>query len=165
MQGSFDDTIYFEDICAPMKNELTRKKASQHVTTANLTTAQVVISTISTGEKDENLELSKTLQKIISSGGGDNVTIDQNDRVAIVNKVASTQKCSVQEGVRMMVTSSMLGQPKVQAILNPPANVQKAIVVTQNILGPISKSKDVTDLKATYCSVQQTTKSPGKYLE
>ncbi|XP_050073343.1 protein unc-79 homolog isoform X4 [Anopheles maculipalpis] len=44
----------------------------------------------------------------------------------------SSQKCSVQEGVRMMVTSSMLGQPKAQAILNPFANVQKAIVVTQS---------------------------------
>lgn len=47
----------------------------------------------------------------------------------------NSQKCSVQEGVRMMVTSSMLGQPKAQAILNPFANVQKAIVVTQNTIG------------------------------
>ncbi|XP_050087901.1 protein unc-79 homolog isoform X2 [Anopheles aquasalis] len=46
----------------------------------------------------------------------------------------NSQKCSVQEGVRMMVTSSMLGQPKAQAILNPFANVQKAIVVTQNTI-------------------------------
>ncbi|XP_053676788.1 protein unc-79 homolog isoform X2 [Anopheles nili] len=53
-----------------------------------------------------------------------------------------SQKCSVQEGVRMMVTSSMLGQPKAQAVLNPFANVQKAIVVTQNTSSGCSVSNE-----------------------
>lgn len=51
--------------------------------------------------------------------------------------VMTTQtRCSLQEGVRMMVTPSMLfsGQPEAteKAILNPPVAVQKAVVVTQN---------------------------------
>ncbi|XP_055629586.1 protein unc-79 homolog isoform X2 [Toxorhynchites rutilus septentrionalis] len=156
--GSFDDTMYFDDVCAPMKSELGRKKTG-HVTTANLTTAQVVISTITTGEKDNKLELSRKLQKNISSSGNDNFSADQSENTAINQKMVSTQKCSVQEGVRMMVTSSMLGQPKAQAILNPSANVQKAIVVTQNVSGPITKSKDVTVLELSSCSAQQPTKS------
>uniref|UniRef100_A0A182JSA7 Protein unc-79 n=1 Tax=Anopheles christyi TaxID=43041 RepID=A0A182JSA7_9DIPT len=66
----------------------------------------------------------------------------------------NSQKCSVQEGVRMMVTSSMLGQPKAQAILNPFANVQKAIVVTQStsIGSSVSNgSKDVTSKTSQPC--------------
>lgn len=43
-------------------------------------------------------------------------------------------KCSVQEGVRMMVTPSMFmtaAPPQEKAILNPPVNVQRAVIVTQ----------------------------------
>lgn len=46
----------------------------------------------------------------------------------------NTSKCSVQEGVRMMVTPSMFmtgGSAQERAVLNPPVNVQRAIVVTQ----------------------------------
>uniref|UniRef100_A0A182N8V5 Protein unc-79 homolog n=1 Tax=Anopheles dirus TaxID=7168 RepID=A0A182N8V5_9DIPT len=68
-----------------------------------------------------------------------------------------TSKCSVQEGVRMMVTSSMLGQPKAQAILNPFANVQKAIVVTQNTGSGSSLtngSKETVPKTSPVCSKQ-----------
>lgn len=46
----------------------------------------------------------------------------------------AANKCSVQEGVRMMVTPSMFmssGPAQERAILNPPANVQRAVIVTQ----------------------------------
>uniref|UniRef100_A0A8W7NZG6 Protein unc-79 homolog n=1 Tax=Anopheles coluzzii TaxID=1518534 RepID=A0A8W7NZG6_ANOCL len=70
----------------------------------------------------------------------------------------NSQKCSVQEGVRMMVTSSMLGQPKAQAILNPFANVQKAIVVTQSTTSNASSvpngAKDVTSKTSQSCAKQ-----------
>lgn len=53
------------------------------------------------------------------------------------SKTITTQtKCSLQEGVRMMVTPSMFmtrpPSPKEKAILNPPVNVQKALSVTQS---------------------------------
>lgn len=53
------------------------------------------------------------------------------------SKTITTQtKCSLQEGVRMMVTPSMFmtrpPSPKEKAILNPPVNVQKAFSVTQS---------------------------------
>ncbi|XP_041775558.1 protein unc-79 homolog isoform X1 [Anopheles merus] len=70
----------------------------------------------------------------------------------------NSQKCSVQEGVRMMVTSSMLGQPKAQAILNPFANVQKAIVVTQSTTSSGSSvpngAKDVPSKTSQSCAKQ-----------
>uniref|UniRef100_A0A182PPV4 Uncharacterized protein n=1 Tax=Anopheles epiroticus TaxID=199890 RepID=A0A182PPV4_9DIPT len=68
-----------------------------------------------------------------------------------------SQKCSVQEGVRMMVTSSMLGQPKAQAILNPFANVQKAIVVTQStssVSSVSNGSRDVASKTSQPCGKQ-----------
>ncbi|XP_055589112.1 protein unc-79 homolog isoform X2 [Uranotaenia lowii] len=124
--GSFDDTGNCDDICSPMKPDGTKNK----MTTANFATAQLAVSTITAGDHDDKTELSKKLHKFISSAsGGDK---DSNTAMSTSSHKTSQQpKCSVQEGVRMMVTSSMLGQPKAQAILNPPANVQKAIVVTQ----------------------------------
>uniref|UniRef100_A0A182J4T6 Protein unc-79 homolog n=2 Tax=Anopheles atroparvus TaxID=41427 RepID=A0A182J4T6_ANOAO len=74
----------------------------------------------------------------------------------------SSQKCSVQEGVRMMVTSSMLGQPKAQAVLNPFANVQKAIVVTQSTgSGSISNGAKETAVKASQPCVKQDEPAGG----
>uniref|UniRef100_A0A182M147 Protein unc-79 homolog n=1 Tax=Anopheles culicifacies TaxID=139723 RepID=A0A182M147_9DIPT len=78
----------------------------------------------------------------------------------------SSQKCSVQEGVRMMVTSSMLGQPKAQAILNPFANVQKAIVVTQSTSSSSSVSngsKDVATKSNLPCAKQERLLPIGQY--
>ncbi|XP_038110168.1 protein unc-79 homolog isoform X5 [Culex quinquefasciatus] len=142
--GSFDDTVNFDDICAPIKPELTKNRATAHVTTANLA-AQVAISTITTGVKDDKTELSKKLQKIISSVG---------DKVSEPSTSGLGNKCSVQEGVRTMA-ASMLGQPKAQAILNPPANVQKAVVVTQSTSTAVIKNKELAD---TRMNNQQETK-------
>lgn len=65
--------------------------------------------------------------------------------------LTSQTKCSLQEGVRMMVTPSMLlsGQPEAteKAILNPPVSVQKAVVVTQNT------SKSTSGLKEMSASI------------
>lgn len=83
----------------------------------------------------------------------------------LTHKVAPAtvaQKCSVQEGVRMMVTSSMLGQPKAQAILNPPANVQKAIVVTQNTAVALPKPKESTVSKVVTCFTSNQPKTDGE---
>ncbi|XP_055534340.1 protein unc-79 homolog isoform X11 [Wyeomyia smithii] len=149
--GSFDDTVHFDDICAPLKPEQVKNKITVHVTTANLATAQVAISTITTGEKDDKTELSKKLHKIISSSSGNEKSSDPATSGIVIHKTSPTtpvSKCSVQEGVRMMVTSSMLGQPKAQAILNPPANVQKAVVVTQDTATVINRQKDSAFTKA-----------------
>ncbi|XP_058827136.1 protein unc-79 homolog isoform X1 [Topomyia yanbarensis] len=156
--GSFDDTVHFDDICAPTN------KLTAHVTTANLATAQVAISTITTSDKDDKAELSKKLHKFISStSGNDKILADPGTSGTSMHKFPSTTsaaKCSVQEGVRMMVTSSMLGQPKAQAILNPPANVQKAVIVTQNSTVVITKAKDTTSTKT--CLMQSQSKDVGE---
>lgn len=166
LQNSFDDTVHFDDICAPLKPELVKNKVTTHVTTANLATAQVAISTITTGEKDDKAELSKKLHKIMASAGGsDKSPTDFGTSAALAHKTTPTsvpQKCSVQEGVRMMVTSSMLGQPKAQAILNPPANVQKAIVVTQNTSVAIPKAKESTVSKVVTCFSSNQPKTDGE---
>ncbi|XP_062699699.1 protein unc-79 homolog isoform X2 [Aedes albopictus] len=151
--NSFDDTVHYDDICVPLKPEQVKNKVTTHVTTANLATAQVAISTITTGEKDDKTELSKKLHKIMASAG-EKPSTESVAGAVLTHKVAPAtvaQKCSVQEGVRMMVTSSMLGQPKAQAILNPPANVQKAIVVTQNTAVALPKPKESTVSKVVTC--------------
>jgi protein unc-79 len=142
-QGSFDDTLHFDDYCAPLRPEIMKNRATAHVITANLATAQVAMSTLVATERiEERSETSKKVHKIVvTSNNSERKTGDtrilQSTTTTTVEAISTVtsqikQQCSVQEGVRMMVTSSMLGQPKAQAVLNPPANVQKAIVVTQN---------------------------------
>lgn len=143
--GSFDDAMHFEDICSPLKPEVMKHKGIAHMTTAaNLSTAQVAMSPLAIADRTE--ERSETIKKIhrmsFSVGGPDksnNSVIHSTTTTTIeaTNTTSMQSKCSLSEGVRMMVTSSMLGteqQAKAQAILNPPVNVQKAIVVSQNTL-------------------------------
>lgn len=62
-------------------------------------------------------------------------------------------KCSLQEGVRMMVTPSMFmtgpSPPPVKdrAILNPPVTVQKAIGVTQPV---VTTTKIMTSITSSH---------------
>ncbi|XP_058465417.1 protein unc-79 homolog isoform X2 [Malaya genurostris] len=155
---SLDDTVHFDEMCATINPEIVKRKLTTHVTSENLAISEVTLSTITSKEK----ELSKNVQTFLSaSSGSDKAVIDSSTNEVSTHKLSSATlaKCSVQEGVRMMVTSSMLGQPKVQAILNPPANVQKAVVVTQSMALATCKSKDVSVGKA--CLVQFKNKETG----
>ena len=113
LQGSFDEVVHFEDICTPFRPDVIRNRIISNITTLGL------LDKVHDKENDKKSKRSEESRLSIS---------DNN-------------KWSVQEGVRMMVTSSMLGQPKAQAILNPPANVQKAIVVTQTTGSVFSRAK------------------------
>lgn len=84
--------------------------------------------------------------------------ITKTTKATLEYAVTTQKKCSVQEGVRMMVTPMVSSQNEVKekAILNPPVVVQKAIVVTQNtastsfcppgIKGMMSASKMVASI-------------------
>lgn len=67
-------------------------------------------------------------------------------------------KCSVQEGVRMMVTPSifMSGQtPAEKAVINPPVTIQRAVIVTQDSNKPNSsetKLKEFTEVETKLVS-------------
>lgn len=72
-------------------------------------------------------------------------------------------KCSVQEGVRMMVTPSMFmsGQSTIEkAVLSPPVNVQRAVVVTQDA-ATTSKTVIGVDQRAKIKEIAET-ESAGK---
>lgn len=155
--GSFDDAIHFDDIVTPMKPDFVKPKAMAQVKTINFASAQiktanVAMSPLALAEKnDETTEMIRKIHKIsVTASGPDksnNNTIHSTSTTVIetINTTSIQTKCSLSEGVRMMVTSTMLGseQPKAQAILNPPVNVQKAIVITQsNNNSKPSSSKD-----------------------
>lgn len=64
------------------------------------------------------------------------------------SRSTNAYRCSVQEGVRMMVTPSMFmssNTAQERAILNPPVTVQRAVVVTQEAF---EVSKTVTTATA-----------------
>jgi hypothetical protein len=155
--GSFDDAIHFDDVVITMKPEVIKPKATAQVKTINfaqaqMKTANLAMSPLAIAEKnDDTMEIIKKIHKIsVTTSGPDrsnNNTIHSTTTTTIeaINTASIQTRCSLSEGVRMMVTSSMLGseQPKAQAILNPPVNVQKAVVITQsNNNSKPSSSKD-----------------------
>lgn len=118
-QGSFDDAMHFDDICAPLKPEMVKSKATAHVTTANLATAHVAMTPLAITERSE--ERSETIRKmhklhIVSSGPdrSNNSIIHSTTTTTIeaINSSSIQSKCSISEGVRMMATSSILGTGK-----------------------------------------------------
>lgn len=94
-----------------------------------------------------------------------------NENSALSKLVTSQTKCSLQEGVRMMVTPSMfmtgpatstatsnMISIQERAILNPPVSIQKAIVVTQSTDGGALSisSKSVKTLGSMATSINTT---------
>lgn len=163
-----------------------KNSATAHVTTANLATAHVAMSTLVAAERlEERSESNKKIHKIMMSKSSHSDKSSSNlihsttvTTVEAITTVTSQTKCSVQEGVRMMVTSSMLdnstatstsqplGNNRAQAILNPPANVQKAIVVTQNLNGNNSTGKMMANIASgqlrTFGALAGTNTKPMK---
>ncbi|GAB0098713.1 protein unc-79 homolog [Sergentomyia squamirostris] len=132
--GSFDDPVHFEDICAPLKPEILRNKATAHVTTANLATAHVALSTLTPGDKvNETTETTTTKKtsRTVVTGSKTCEPVVHKTTIMESTSVTSTKSsfCSVQDGVKLLVTA---GTAKERAILNPPVSVQRAIVVTQS---------------------------------
>uniref|UniRef100_U5ELY1 Uncharacterized protein n=1 Tax=Corethrella appendiculata TaxID=1370023 RepID=U5ELY1_9DIPT len=133
--GSFDDTVHFDDISTPLRTEIDKHKA---FTTSDINKCTNIIT-------DE--QINNNL-KIISTTNFTSKVDSQVLCTSNANDYASLPKCSVQEGVRMMVTSSMLGQPKAQAILNPQSiGPRTTNPVIQNIISNKYSTKTVTASK------------------
>lgn len=120
--GSFDDGVHFDEMAQPFKSEQIKGK----VTTANLTTAQVAITTLGVAEQkdksDEKQDTKKTSRLFMKLN-----SLDKHPKQSSVDSSKIVTKCSIQEGVRMMVTPSLFMPPQADAI-----NVQKAVVITQD---------------------------------
>lgn len=127
--GSFDECVNFDEIAQPLKSDQLKGK----VTTANIATAQVVLSTLSVAERQEEKPETKKTSRLFTK-------LNSLDRNTYKNTAADSTKiqtkCSVQEGVRMMVTPSIFMTPQApatteKAIVNQQVNVQQAFVVQQ----------------------------------
>lgn len=137
--GSFDDGIHFDEIAQPLKSEQLKGK----VTTANLATAQVAITTLGVAEQHEEKPEPKKSSRLFTKLGSLDRSA-QKPSSSDLSKIIT--KCSVQEGVRMMVTPSIFMQQKPpateKAVINQQVNVQQAVIVTQDV-----KSTAETDEK------------------
>lgn len=123
--GSFD----FDEMAQPTKSETSKGK----VTTANLATAQVALSTLSVAEPKEKEEKEKETKKPSRLFMKLNSLDKHSKQSSIDSKIVT--KCSVQEGVRMMVTPSIFMTPRPPvdiATINQSVNIQKAVVITQD---------------------------------
>lgn len=148
--GSFDDTIHFDDIVAPLKPEIVKNKVTAHVKTANLSTAHVAMSPLTIAEKlDDKTEIIKKSHRItVTTSGPDRTNSNiihstTTTTIEAINTTSYQAKCSLTEGVRMMVASTMMPNEQ-KAILNPPVNVQKAVVVTQpTIINNTAKPREM----------------------
>lgn len=128
--GSFDDGAHFDEMAQPTKSETVKGK----VTTANLATAQVALSTLSVAEPKEKEEKEKETKKPSRLFMKLN-SLDKHSKQSSTDSSKIVTKCSVQEGVRMMVTPSIFMTPRPPvdiATINQPINVQKAVVITQD---------------------------------
>lgn len=120
--NSFDDNNHFDEVAVPFKADY--KNRVQMLSAGGSTSG-------GTERREERIETTKRTNKYKShSKSIDRDPFSLTTTTTTVEAVTSTTvhtKCSVQEGVRMMVASS-IGE---KAVINPPIQVQKAIVVTQ----------------------------------
>lgn len=151
--GSFDDGVHFDEMAQPLKSDQIKGK----VTTANLATAQVALTTLGVAERmEEKQETKKTSRLFMKLNSLDK----SSQKHTTTDSTKIVTKCSVQEGVRMMVTPSIFMTPQTPldtAVLNQQANVQRAVVVTQdNKAGKDVEvkieSKDAKDTSEVDCS-------------
>lgn len=131
VHGSFDDGGHFDEMAQPLKPDHVKGK----VTTANLATAQVALSTIGVSEREEKVEKkpSRLFQKL-------------NSLDKIGQKYSSDKsRCSVQEGVRMMVFMS--SQSPMDTSLQRKSSVSGQDSKTKEIETKIESKdgKDVSD--------------------
>lgn len=143
--GSFDDGGHFDEMAQPTKGDQSKGK----VTTANLATAQVALTTIGVAERpEEKPEPKKTSRLFMKLNSLDR--IGQKYSSADSSKI--TTKCSVQEGVRMMVTPSIFMTPQAPpdiASLHQSVNVQQ-----MNKEGePKSEPKDVSEVDGSKSAI------------
>lgn len=140
--GSFDD--HFDEIAMPLRSD-----AKGKVTTANISTAQVALGTIGVSQ-DEKPEPKKTSRLFMKLNSLDKLHDKSLQKSQSGLSTGIVTKCSLQEGVRMMVTPSIFMPPQQieKPILSEEVSVQKAIVVTQDIKSNVdTKETKSTELK------------------
>lgn len=172
------DELHLEEIVQPLRSEQMKGK----VTTANLATAQVALSTLGVAERERTEEVcvqtftklsldshllpeiptqkteTKKTSRLFMKINSLDKSHDKYVQKTIGNSVDSgsrvVTKCSVQEGVRMMVTPSMFmtGQSTIEkAVINPPVTIQRAVVVSQtqdpSIGAKLNSVGDASDAK------------------
>lgn len=117
--GSFDDPLHFDEICAPLKPEIIKNRATAMVTTANLATAHVAISTLTAAEhRDETM--TKRTQKT--------TTITRSSDNARTTTTTTLETTLIKTEPKEPLSSPNVSE---KAVLNPPANIHRAIVITQ----------------------------------
>lgn len=152
--------MHFEDVAVvatPQISDIFKSRQTNQATTVNL--AQLAMSTLGVADRmEEKASSVKTMtttnvvdtSKHILKKGSTQMSIE-------FNKVVTTEKCSLQEGVRMMVTPSMFMSSTLpgahqstteRAILNPAVNIQKALSVAQSS-GTSGTSKASSDTKTS----------------
>lgn len=125
--GSFDDGGHFDEMALPLKGDQAKgKMGDQMKAMGDQMKATIGVS----DEKQEKQEPKKTSRLFMKLNSLDK----SGQKHSSLDSSKITTKCSVQEGVRMMVSPSIfMTQKKTDtAIINQPINVQRAVVVTQD---------------------------------
>lgn len=125
--GSFDDGVHFDEMSQPSKSDQIKGK----VTTANIATAQVALTTIGVAERSEEKPEPKKASRLFMKLN----SLDKSgQKYSSADSSKITTKCSVQEGVRMMVTPSIFMNPNPPdtVVINQPVHVQRAVVITHD---------------------------------
>lgn len=147
--NSFDDpnVNHFDEVCAPLKLDSVTPRSDKG-------SAHIAGNMKVTERKEDRIETTKKVQKIkahsksVDRTGNEIILTSSSTTVEAITSTTVQTRCTVQEGVRMMVTSSIMGD---KALVNPPVQVQKAIIVSQPTKFKDSKdktqnkSKDSTD--------------------
>lgn len=145
--GSFDDGGHFDEMAQPLKGEQTKGKMGDQMKA----TCQVALQTIGVSEqkdeKQEKQDTKKTSRLFMKLNSLDK----SGQKHSSLDSSKITTKCSVQEGVRMMVTPSIFMPPQKpdSVAVSQPVNVQRAIVVIQDnkAMKDIESKTDTKELK------------------
>lgn len=182
--------MHFEDVivvATPQISDIFKSRQSNQATTVNL--AQLAMSTLGVADRmEEKASSVKTMTTTNVVDSSKHILKKGSTQSSIeVNKVVTTEKCSLQEGVRMMVTPSMFMSSTLpgahqstteRAILNPAVNIQKAFSVAQSS-GSIGTTKASSEAKSSGVAsgsteisgikppqgLNGTNKANGKYIQ
>lgn len=108
--SSFDDGIHLDEMSQPMKSDQLRGK----MTTANLATAQVALTTLGMVEKTEEKSDTKKGSRLFMKLNSLDKSTPRAQTSSSSESSRIVTKCSIQEGVRMMVTPSIFMTPQTE---------------------------------------------------
>ncbi|XP_063709308.1 protein unc-79 homolog isoform X4 [Culicoides brevitarsis] len=145
---SFDDTTNFEEVCTPLRLEQIPKNKNLAHEGGNYKIHDKGEDRVEVNRKVT--KLSAHSKSVDLTDRKINITTSSTTVEAIVQTTVQT-KCSVQEGMRMMVSSALMPD---KATVNPPANVQKAVVVTQSTKTSPKEPTSMTNMMASIAQNQ-----------